>query len=156
MRLSVPMQRILHGSGLHHSRRYGRIKKVCSLFETVFGWSAHEVKGLRMPYLHPKEGSAALKTNADHLDGGQRPFRTRGVTKSGSAVDIIVSSSRWSDGEGLAPEFVVSVLTVPAGIDCRNSRLLATIREKLDTRNRELEALKSDLERTDSTANANL
>jgi PAS domain S-box-containing protein len=126
--------------------RYGGVKRVCSLFETVFGWSPHEVEGLRMPYFHPEESSAALKTIVGDLSGGQRPFRTRGVTKSGASVDMIVTGARWDYCEGSTGEFVVGVRPIPAERDCRNARILSSIRKKLEMRDRELEASKSDLD----------
>jgi two-component system phosphate regulon sensor histidine kinase PhoR len=71
-------------------------------FTRIFGWTAEEVEGKRIPFLPDSEREASMKIIYGLVKDGAAcsAFETQRYTKDGAALNISISASRFNDHEG--------------------------------------------------------
>jgi PAS domain S-box-containing protein len=75
----------------------GDVYYINTVFETVFGWSLSEIKGVMMPYVPKGEQLKTTSSIEAAMLGNTKPLRTKRITKSGEVKQVIVNGSTVID-----------------------------------------------------------
>jgi two-component system cell cycle sensor histidine kinase/response regulator CckA len=80
----------------------GKALYVSPAFTQIFGWTAEEVKGKRIPFLPDSESQATMTIIKGLVMEGKpcHGFETKRLTKEGSLLDVSISASRYDDHQG--------------------------------------------------------
>lgn len=102
----------------------GRTTYINPAFSLLFGWSAEELLGARIPFV-PEDQQAATLAAIEQLrhKGDTASLETTRLTKDGRAVEVLVSAAVIADGHG-RPTGIVVNLTDLSNIRKMESRLL--------------------------------
>jgi two-component system cell cycle sensor histidine kinase/response regulator CckA len=77
----------------------GNVGYCSPMFTNVFGWSAQELNGRKIPFLPESERETTMAIIKEIVENGTpcQGFETKRTTKDGRILDISISASRYND-----------------------------------------------------------
>lgn len=89
----------------------GNTQYVSPAFSRLFGWSAEEVIGKRIPFVPESEREKTMEIIRDLVENGTpcQGFETKRYTKDGRLLDISISASRYDDHKGRPAGMLVTL-----------------------------------------------
>ena len=82
----------------------------CSpMFTNIFGWSAEELTGRKIPFLPESEQKATMAIIKNIVEDGTpfQGFETKRATKDGRIIDVSISASRYNDHNNIPAGMLV-------------------------------------------------
>jgi PAS domain S-box/PAS domain S-box len=77
----------------------GNVTYCSPMFTNIFGWSAKELNGRKIPFLPESEREATAAIIKEIVENGTpcQGFETKRATKDGRIIDVSISASRYND-----------------------------------------------------------
>jgi PAS domain S-box-containing protein len=77
----------------------GNVTYCSPMFTNIFGWSAKELTGRKIPFLPESEREATMAIIKEIVEDGTpcHGFETKRATKDGRIIDVSISASRYND-----------------------------------------------------------
>jgi two-component system cell cycle sensor histidine kinase/response regulator CckA len=87
----------------------GNVTYCSPMFTNIFGWSAKELTGRKIPFLPESEQEATMAIIKKIVEDGTpfQGFETKRATKDGRIIDVSISASRYNDHNNIPAGMLV-------------------------------------------------